>query len=86
MEKRISSKINYDVLKDLADGFSSSSATEGSLDSVSSSSVKAERSGESDGALLPITRTPMVARGRLPSLSARKRTFSALEAAGPEAK
>ncbi len=85
MEKRISSKINYDVLKDLADGFSSSS-TEGSLDSVSSSSVKAERSGESDGALLPITRTPMLARGRLPSLSARKRTFSALEAAGPEAK
>ncbi len=79
MEKRISSKINYDVLKDLADGFGSSASEINNLTNSSSQPVPQEDDVK-DGVLPPITRTPLVARGRLPSLSARKRTFSTLEA------
>ena len=84
VEKRISSKINYDVLKDLADGFGANTSEVTNLTS-SSSYLKSEVSsnqdgGEGEGSLPPISRTPLVARGRLPSLSVRKRTFSTLEA------
>ncbi len=78
VEKRISSKINYDVLKDLADGFGSSASEINNI--TNSTSQPAPQEDVKDGVLPPITRTPVVARGRLPSLSARKRTFSTLEA------
>lgn len=83
VEKKISSKINYDVLKDLADGFTT--ITRESTDSNSLSQLQSDpfmHQGEPEAknsSLPPITRTPLVARGRLPSLSARKRTFSSLE-------
>ncbi len=75
MEKRISSKINYDVLKDLADGFGSSASEINNI--TNSTSQPAPQGDVKDDVLPPITRTPV---GRLPSLSARKRTFSTLEA------
>ena len=83
VEKRISSKINYDVLKDLADGFGANTGEVASLTSSHShfkTDGSSSQGGESDGSLPPISRTPLVARGRLPSLSVRKRTFSTLEA------
>ncbi len=77
VERRLSSKINYEVLKDLADGFATN---DNSVATPSSSStVETGTPVEGDnGSLPPISRTP-VSRGRLPSLSARKRTFSSLE-------
>ena len=89
VEKRISSKINYDVLKDLADGFGAV-PSETNLSSNSASDVKPVSTiMTQDGGLnsegvdstgLLISRGPSIARGRLPSLSVRKRTFSSLEA------
>ena len=81
VEKRISSKINYDVLKDLADGFGAGSNEVSNLTtSLNPEDSSNEGSSENNGGVLPpITRAP-IARGRLPSLSARKRTFSTLEA------
>lgn len=80
VEKKISTKINYEVLKDLADGFGPSTADSNSSSTVPSG-VQNDRSGEAvpSGLLPPISRTPLVTSGRLPSLSARKRTFSSLE-------
>ena len=84
VEKRISSKINYDVLKDLADGFGvapSELNLSSNLKPVTTISVQ-DRELNSEGTEsmeLSISRGPSVASGRLPSLSVRKRTFSSLE-------
>ena len=92
VEKRISSKINYDVLRDLDKGFGSDgstiadasttpqgdeSLTGGSnLTGLSSSVHTVPPVGDTSS--LTITRMPSSSSGRLPSLSTRKRTFSSL--------
>lgn len=91
VEKKISSKINYDVLRDLDKGFggdgstiadasttpqSDESLTGGSSLTGLSSSVLPVPIGDTSS--LTITRIPSSGSGRLPSLGTRKRTFSSL--------
>lgn len=86
VERRISTKINYDVLRDIeidsagGGGLPESSSTPLASDSshVTSSTgqVTAGSSTLSQDSALTITRT--AARNRLPSLSSRKRNLSAL--------
>lgn len=92
VEKKISSKINYDVLRDLDKGFggdgstiadasttpqSDESLTGGSsLTGLSSSVHTVPPVGDTSS--LTITRMSSSGSGRLPSLGTRKRTFSSL--------
>lgn len=69
VERKISTKINYDVLRDLANGL----AVEGGPSNHHSSPSTSE-------SLLTISKTPPTSAGRLPSLTTRKRNFSALMA------
>lgn len=94
VEKRISSKINYDVLRDLDKGLSSNGSTiagtsttmlqaDEALTGDSSStglSSSAAVSPVTTGFTLPliIKRSSSGSSGRLPSLSTRKRTFTSL--------
>ena len=94
VEKKISAKINYEVLRDLDKGVASSEplgpllpATKpvlstglGSLTSFANPTPIPEASTSSS---LSITRPPSMSRGRLPSLSTRKRTFSDLSGGSP---
>ena len=91
VEKKISSKINYDVLRDLDKGFGSDgstiadasttprsdeSLTGGSSLTGLSSSILPVPIGDTSS--LTIMRIPSSGSGRLPSLGTRKRTFSSL--------
>ena len=92
VEKRISSKINYDVLRDLDKGFGSDDSTTAgtsiipqvdeslasSLTGLSSSVPTVPPVPVGDASSLSITRMPSTGGGRLPSLSTRKRTLSSL--------
>jgi hypothetical protein len=71
VERKISTKINYDVLRDLANGV----AVEGGPSNHLSLSPNTAASSES---LLAISKAPPTTAGRLPSLTTRKRNFSVL--------
>ena len=91
VEKKISSKINYDVLRDLDKGFGSDGSTIADA-STTPQSDESLTGGSSltglstsvlpvpigDTSSLTITRIPSSGSGRLPSLGTRKRTFSSL--------
>ena len=74
VERKISTKINYDVLRDLTKNLSDQGTT--AVPSGSSVCVVSSHIASSGGSL-NISRCPPIA-GRLPSLTTRKRTFSAL--------
>ena len=93
VEKKISTKINYDVLRDLDKGVASEplgplfpatkpviSTGLGGLTSFANPTPTPEVTTSSS---LSITRPPSMSRGRLPSLSTRKRTFSDLSGGSP---
>ena len=73
VERKISTKINYDVLRDLVNGV----AVEGGPGNYRSFSPNTAAASES---LLAISKAPPTTAGRLPSLTTRKRNFSALMA------
>ena len=70
VERKISTKINYDVLRDLASG----EVVEGGPGHHSFPTNTAAASES----LLAISKAPPTTAGRLPSLTTRKRNFSAL--------
>ena len=77
VERRISTKINYDVLRDLTKNLSDQGTS--AVPTGSSAGAVATHVASS-GHSLSISRcTPVT--GRLPSLTTRKRTFSALSSA-----
>ena len=71
VERKISTKINYDVLRDLANGL----AKEGCPSNLSSPPITATTDSP-----LAISKAPPSHVGRLPSLTTRKRNFSTLMA------
>lgn len=71
VERKISTKINYDVLRDLANGV----AVEGGPSNHHSLPTNA---AATSGSLLAISKAPPTTAGRLPSLTTRKRNFSVL--------
>ena len=74
VERKISTKINYDVLRDLTKNLSDQGTA--AVSTGSSTCVVASHIASSGGSL-NINRCPPIT-GRLPSLTTRKRTFSAL--------
>ena len=93
VEKKISAKINYEVLRDLDKVVASEplgpllpatkpvlSTGLGGLTSFANPTPIPEAFASSS---LSITRPPSMSRGRLPSLSTRKRTFSDLSGGSP---
>ena len=68
VERKISTKINYDVLRDLANGVAVEGPSNHSLPTDATTS----------GRLLAISKAPPTTAGRLPSLTTRKRNFSVL--------
>ena len=93
VEKKISSKINYEVLRDLDKGVADEASSSllpatkpilstglGSLTSFGSHTLTSAATPSSS---LSITRPPSMSMARLPSLSTRKRTFSDLSGGSP---
>lgn len=81
VEKKISSKINYDILKDLDRISNSDSGSTSQGPSKDQSFSVGLNSPQPQPSLLTVDRTSSLVNGRLPSLTSRKRSLSSL---GPE--
>lgn len=85
VERKISTKINYDVLRDLAKGTSAGAAASNPSFPLGDVPYPLTATVASNESSLTISKSPPKC-GRLPSLTTRKRTFSGLSSGLPPAK